>query len=679
MKYIKGCFAIGTNAKEVDLSLSAVLAGPSPGASDDDDDKPRTANGGQKSIAMFATPSPKKKKKIFTAPMAPTVLAPPTQLSPTSDTSTEDENDDDLFNKKPAATQEAEVLDIDDDDDDDDDIPLSTLLGKNKTSPAASPSPAPAPAPVEVIINDIKWTETEPTPTLLNNGHANHDWHHKTSIIGVHICDDSDVAGTLPLLHYFNAAFPLPYLDKITDLTNVELEIADLRPVTSEEILKFFGILLLIPRLPSVPRKSMWTSTPITKYSVAPNLGSTGMTRDRFEEIYANIRFSRQPVYKPHTMSTEEYQWMLVNDFVSALNEWKATKFNPGTVICIDESIIRWYGLGGEYIAKGAPHYVSIDTKPDKGIEVQTSACAKSGVMCQYKIVCSTAKTKRRNHIAYVPKDENAGTTAVKQLTEPWYGTNRVAVGDSAFSSVATALEMKRLGLGYIGVVKNATKSFPMKALSSQVLSGKGDFTGMKARVDNIDLLAFTWCDRSRRSFIATAGSLAKGHPQERVRWCPVDGSNEMAQKMFIQIDIPLAAKMYYSAAGAIDYHNRVRSKEARIEKCLKTHNWAIRTNLGLLSMVFGDAWMLYKAARGDGLDFTPSEFFEKLSEELIDAENDATTTRSTKKKEKGLIHQQTNVYQRPSKRMRAGTEKQRKQYTLSLHDALPINRKSVV
>ena len=64
------------------------------------------------------------------------------------------------------------------------------------------------------------------------------------------------------------------------------------------------------------------------------------MTCDRFEEIYANIRFSRQPVYKPHAMSTEEYQWMLVNDFVSVLNEWKATKFNPGTVIGVDESII---------------------------------------------------------------------------------------------------------------------------------------------------------------------------------------------------------------------------------------------------------------------------------------------------------------------------------------------------
>ena len=46
-----------------------------------------------------------------------------------------------------------------------------------------------------------------------------------------------------------------------------------------------------------------------------------------------------------------------------------------------------------------------------------------------------------------------------------------------------------------------------------------------------------------------------------------------------------------------------------------------MRTNLGLLSMLFSDTWLLYRAARGDGLDLNSQEFFELLAAELIDTD----------------------------------------------------------
>ena len=55
--------------------------------------------------------------------------------------------------------------------------------------------------------------------------------------------------------------------------------------------------------------------------------------------------------------------------------------------ICANESISKWYGLGGYWINIGLPMYVAIDRKPENDCEIQKSACGKSGVMLRLKIV----------------------------------------------------------------------------------------------------------------------------------------------------------------------------------------------------------------------------------------------------------------------------------------------------
>ena len=43
-----------------------------------------------------------------------------------------------------------------------------------------------------------------------------------------------------------------------------------------------------------------------------------------------------------------------------------------------------------------------------------------------------------------------------------------------------------------------------------------------------------------------------------------------------------------------------------------------LRVNFGLLSMVFVDAWLLYKACTGNTRNVTPNKFFELLACEMI-------------------------------------------------------------
>ena len=63
----------------------------------------------------------------------------------------------------------------------------------------------------------------------------------------------------------------------------------------------------------------------------------------------------------------------------------------PSQRIVVDESISRWYGLGGHWINMGLPQYVAMDRKPEDGAEIQNSACGISGIMLQLKLVKSAA------------------------------------------------------------------------------------------------------------------------------------------------------------------------------------------------------------------------------------------------------------------------------------------------
>ena len=47
----------------------------------------------------------------------------------------------------------------------------------------------------------------------------------------------------------------------------------------------------------------------------------------------------------------------------------------------MDESISRWYGLGGSWIDVGLPTYVAMERKPENGCEIQNVCDRKCGIM----------------------------------------------------------------------------------------------------------------------------------------------------------------------------------------------------------------------------------------------------------------------------------------------------------
>jgi Transposase IS4 len=220
-------------------------------------------------------------------------------------------------------------------------------------------------------------------------------------------------------------------------------------------------------------------------------------------------------------------------------------------------------------------------------------------------------------------------------LISPWYGSDWLVCADSYFSSVQTALECKKVKMRYIGVVKTATKNYPMNHLSKVKLMFKGDRSGVIA-IDEAnnkpELLAIVWRDWDRRYFIASALSMAEGRPVSRDRWRQVTKDRiTPPEKVTKSLPQPQAAETYYEVCGKIDQHNRDKQATLGLERKLKTHDWSKRVNLTILSMCAVDAWKVWSRITVDDAGNrveTQKEFYGHLAAELIDNNYDGEKRR---------------------------------------------------
>jgi Transposase IS4 len=83
--------------------------------------------------------------------------------------------------------------------------------------------------------------------------------------------------------------------------------------------------------------------------------------------------------------------------------------------------------------------------------------------MLQLKLVVS----KEDEDFEDGDEDMLHGTKVLSELVAAWAGSKRIVCADSYFASVQAAEHLLSMGLKFIGVVKTATRKFPMQALGS--------------------------------------------------------------------------------------------------------------------------------------------------------------------------------------------------------------------
>ena len=232
----------------------------------------------------------------------------------------------------------------------------------------------------DATAHDQEWFVDDAAARLPVNGNYHfRNWAVKTRM-GYMLGRGGDHQNSYSRIEYFLMLFPPEQLQLILQLTNHELGMARKTYTSAGEIVKFFGVMLLATRFEFGSRASLWSNVTTNKYIPAPSFGQTGMPRKRFDDLWMCIRFSEQPPNRPSEMTSEQYRWRLVDDFVKNFNEHRAQNFFPSDEICVDESMSWWYGQGGHWINHGLPMYVAVWMDRDRRYFIASASSLDSGI-----------------------------------------------------------------------------------------------------------------------------------------------------------------------------------------------------------------------------------------------------------------------------------------------------------
>jgi hypothetical protein len=146
----------------------------------------------------------------------------------------------------------------------------------------------------------------------------------------------------------------------------------------------------------------------------------------------------------------------------------------------------------------------------------------------------------------------------VLKLLQPWLkdeGTQRLLCADLYFASVPNAQELKARGIDFIGVIKTATRNFPMQFLGSRITDGSRGAMNYLCSVDEdekVELIAMMLCDW--RYFIGNAKEVEKAEPIFCARWHQVKTDEvSLSEKVPLEIPQPQMSKTYCYICGTID------------------------------------------------------------------------------------------------------------------------------
>jgi hypothetical protein len=173
---------------------------------------------------------------------------------------------------------------------------------------------------------------------------------------------------------------------------------------------------------------------------------------------------------------------MLVDSFVANINKYRSRLFYPSKHLKADETITRWYGVGGVFVDAGLPMYLVLERKLDNGSKIQNLADIASRIMLRLKVVKSTNEEKAIATATATGTDNDddaaneggKGTQVILELTEPWHHSDRLVTTDAYFAFVEAAFMLKEKDLIFIGNVKQCSRRFPMEVLGNTTLPKQG-------------------------------------------------------------------------------------------------------------------------------------------------------------------------------------------------------------
>ena len=148
----------------------------------------------------------------------------------------------------------------------------------------------------------------------------------------------------------------------------------------------------------------------------------------------------------------------------------------------------------------------------------------------------------------------------IGRLTELWHGTGRMVVADSYFASFLMCIWCMSWGLYFTGIVKTATKFFPIKWEKTVEMAARSDTKTAMTVKDDVTVIAHVWNDpgkpgKPRKILVSTIGTTLDADPVERPRK-KKDEETGLWTNVSKFIKGSALIKHYFDWAGAIDRHN---------------------------------------------------------------------------------------------------------------------------
>ena len=223
---------------------------------------------------------------------------------------------------------------------------------------------------------------------------------------------------------------------------------------TRGELLRFMGLWLMMSTMGYDNKREAFEQDWIVQDTVPGPKLKRFMYYSRFSQLSNCISFADMTVDIPVSDP-----WYPIRDFVKSFNDIRKANIIIGWLLCIDETMWKWSGLG-------LPHQSWIPRKPEPlGVESKTVADVESGILLYIEL----QEGKHRMQAMEYTETYQATTACTLRCCKNWFKSNAAVIGDSWFASVQTAVALAANGLHFIGNVKTATKGFPKKWLTQKL------------------------------------------------------------------------------------------------------------------------------------------------------------------------------------------------------------------
>jgi hypothetical protein len=338
-------------------------------------------------------------------------------------------------------------------------------------------------------------------------------------------------------------------------------------------------------------------------------------------------------------------------------------------------SCLCGYGLDSTYAVEGMPHVTKIIRKPrGVGVEMKALCDGETNIMLRLEIM----EGVERQHAKQYHAQYGSGTSITLRLCQPWQGSGRTVIGDSAFASVKTLQALQcELGLFFMGMVKTASRCYskaffkkwyedgwdphPRRPIGSWItlkvilycmyelsnyLIKQSYYSLTNNGAKDQPMYAVGWHDAKCKTIISNCGVTIKGNDSTRERHEIVSvaglATTQIIKKVVMQ---PQMIENFFEYFSCIDIHDHLRQGSLRLEESWKTKTWWHRIFSTILGIIVTDCFYAHKYTNTHREVLTYTEFVDTLAYQLIFNDYFQRTRQRNHANDESNVDGENNVY----------------------------------